>query len=239
VNAEARAQLSARLRDLLDAIERNDDAAVDAGMVALVRNHDESLFAHVARLTRGLHQAVVELRLDEQLATFAGDQIPDARSRLDYVMKVTETAAHRTLDLVDQARTVTDGLEQAVSHLGEAETVLSTAPPDVANVGVLIAEVASTLRTHGAFLRQTLSELSQAQEYQDISSQIIRRVITLVRNVETALLELLRASGGGLQSVPTRPIQALTGELPGPAVPGNDPSASQQDADELLASLGF
>jgi chemotaxis protein CheZ len=239
VNADVRAQLSARLRDLLDAIERDDDAAVDAGMVALVRSHDESLFAHVARLTRGLHQAVVDLRLDEQLATFAGDQIPDARSRLDYVMKVTETAAHRTLDLVDQARTVTDGMEQAVSHLGEAENVLSVAHPDVANVGVLIADVAATLRTHGAYLRQTLSELAQAQEYQDISGQIIRRVITLVRNVETALLELLRASGGGLQSVPTRPIQALTGELPGPAVPGNDPSASQQDADELLASLGF
>lgn len=230
MNGDARAALIGQLRAVLGALERGDDGAVDIGMVELVKTRDDSLFARVARLTRELHQAVVELRMDERLASLAGDEIPDARNRLDYVMKVTERAAHTTLDLVDQARTVTSAMERATERL-------QTAADEAGST--LVGEVVQTLQTQNALLRRTLSELSQAQEYQDISGQIIRRVITLVRNVETALLELLRAAGPGLQSEPRAPIQALSTELPGPAVPGGAPAASQQDADDLLASLGF
>lgn len=238
--ADQRARTAQRLRQLLTAFEAGDDAAFEEGMDALAREREDGLFVHVARLTRELHQAVVDMRLDERLAHIAGDEIPDARHRLDYVMQVTEKAAHRTLDLVDQAREVTAGIERAAAHLAETEAVLSETHPDVANVGVLMHGVHEDLVGEAAKLRSTLSELAQAQEYQDISGQIIKRVITLVRNVETALLELLRAAGGGLQSVPPRPIQALSGELAGPAVPAlGAVAASQQDADELLASLGF
>lgn len=238
--AEPRARTVQRLRELLTAFEAGDDAAFEAGMDALAREREDGLFVYVARLTRELHQAVAEMRLDERLAHLAGDEIPDARHRLDYVMQVTEKAAHRTLDLVDQAREVTAGIERAAAHLAETEAVLAETHPDVANVGVLMHDVHGELLGQAALLRRTLSDLAQAQEYQDISGQIIKRVITLVRNMETALLELLRAAGGGLQSVPPRPIQALSGELAGPAVPAlGTAAASQQDADELLASLGF
>ncbi len=236
---ERRERNAQRLRALLAVLEAGDDSSFDAGIDALAREREDALFAHVARLTRQLHQEVVEMRLDERLAHLAGDEIPDARHRLDYVMQVTERAAHHTLDLVDQARGVTAGIERAAQHLAEAQTVLSVAHPEAANVAGLMHCVRDDLAEQTQLLRRTLSELAQAQEYQDISGQIIKRVITLVRNVETALLELLRAAGGGLQTVPPRPIQPLSGALSGPAVPGSTPGASQQDADELLASLGF
>ncbi|MDD3764647.1 MAG: protein phosphatase CheZ [Nevskiales bacterium] len=240
MNATAahRKEVAETLRGLIAALEAGDDGRFEAGLDALLRAREEGLFANVARLTRELHKAVLELRLDERLAQVAGDEIPDARHRLDYVMQVTEKAAHRTLDLVDQARTVTVGMQAAVERLDEAGALLREA--DHASVAVMLGEVRETLSDQSGHLRSTLSELAQAQEYQDIAGQIIKRVITLVRNVETALLELLRASGAGLQQRSERPIQALNGELPGPAVPGNGPAAaSQEDADDLLASLGF
>ncbi|MEQ1439312.1 protein phosphatase CheZ [Fontimonas sp. SYSU GA230001] len=236
---DVRARTAQRLREVLAALEAGDDAAFEAGMDALAREREEGLFAHVARLTRELHQAVVEMRIDERLARIAGDEIPDARNRLDYVMQVTEKAAHRTLDLVEQARGIVGGIQTATGHLLEAEAVIADTHPDIANVGVLLHGAREAIGADIGRLRATLSELAQAQEYQDISGQIIKRVITLVRNMEAALLELLRAAGGGLQSVPPRPKQPIAAELAGPAVPGVSTAASQQDADELLASLGF
>jgi chemotaxis protein CheZ len=237
--ADRRRQTAQRLRQLLDALESGDDAAFECGIDALAREREDALFTRVARLTRELHNAVVELRVDERLARIAGDEIPDARHRLDYVMQVTEKAAHRTLDLVEQARGVAQGIDSAAVHIADAEGVIADNHPDIANVAVLLHGIGDGLRGHSRFLRSTLSELAQAQEYQDISGQIIKRVITLVCNVENALLELLRSAGGhALQTAPARPIQAKTGELAGPAVPGAA-AASQQDADELLASLGF
>ncbi|MFA5940084.1 MAG: protein phosphatase CheZ [Sinimarinibacterium sp.] len=236
---DARSRTARRLRELLTALEAGDDAAFEAGMDALAREREDGLFAHIARLTRELHQAVTEMRVDERLAHIAGDEIPDARNRLDYVMQVTEKAAHHTLDLVERARGITGGIQTASGHLAEAETVIAETHPDIANVCVLLREARETINRDVAGLRATLSELAQAQEYQDISGQIIKRVITLVRNMETALLELLRAAGGGLQALPPRPKQSISTELAGPAVPGINAAASQQDADELLASLGF
>lgn len=236
---DARVRTARRLREVLAALESGDDTAFEAGMDALAREREEGLFAHVARLTRELHQAVTEMRVDERLARIAGDDIPDARNRLDYVMQVTERAAHHTLDLVEQSRGITASIQVATGHLAEAETVIAETHPDIANVAVLLREARETVSRDVTRLRATLSELAQAQEYQDISGQIIKRVITLVRNMETALLELLRAAGGGLQAVPPRPKQPISSELAGPAVPGVNAAASQQDADELLASLGF
>lgn len=199
----------------------------------------DPLFAQVARLTRELHDAVTQLRLDERLARIAGDEMPDARHRLDYVMQMTEKAAHRTLDLVEQARGVAHGIDAAARQIAEAERVIADNHPDIANVSVLLHGTGDELRAQSAFLRGTLSDLAQAQEYQDISGQIIKRVITLVCTVEASLLDLLRsADGSGLQIPASRPIQPTTGELAGPALPGAV-AASQQDADELLAGLGF
>lgn len=235
-----RAQTIERLRGALQALEQGDDAVFEARFDALVRLREEGLFAHVARLTRALHEEVMDMRLDTRLTQLAGDEMPDARHRLDYVIRVTETAAHRTLDLVDGARRLPVSMTRSAEHLTDASALLRDARPDAPAIGLLLDGVRESLDADAVHLRATLSELAQAQEYQDITGQLIKRVITLVCNVETALVELLRAAGGGLQSVPSRPITPLS-EPPGPAVPGSTvgAAANQHDADELLASLGF
>lgn len=216
VASDERLHLASCLRMLLSAVESGDEGGVERGLAELLRVREEGLFVHLARLTRELHRALGELGLDSRLSDLAGSGIPDACGRLDYVMQVTEQAAHRTLDLVDSTRALAGNI------LGRA-----TAMQDSAARQAILEDTAT--------LRHQLTELAQAQEYQDIAGQTIKRVIGLVRSVEQALLDLLRAAG-------TRPT--MTGVPPpaprglqGPALPGT--GHSQQDADELLASLGF
>ena len=187
-------------------------------------------YAGVARLTRNLHEGLRQLGLDGRLSRFAGSDIPDACSRLDYVVKLTEDAAHRTLDLVDEARAVADELIDVRLHLARLRDEPAANLPQLLQAPQLVVEDAESR------LRQVLTALAQAQEYQDLSGQIIRRVIALVRNVETALLELLGA--GGIQLRQELPLTTAQAELAGPALPGAE-AADQDDADRLLAGLGF
>jgi chemotaxis protein CheZ len=191
------------------------------------QEHDP-LYAGVARLTRSLHDSLRELGLDSRLAAYAGNEIPDACSRLDYVVQMTEDAAHRTLDLVDEARAVADEIADVRRHLARLRDQAGGAPGELEASSLAVADAE-------ARLREVLTALAQSQEYQDLSGQIIRRVITLVRNVESALLELLGAGGFQLRSA--LPITE-PGALAGPALPGAQ-AADQDDADQLLAGLGF
>ena len=191
---------------------------------------DSGLYAGVARLTRTLHDNLRELSLDGRLTRFAGNDIPDACVRLDYVVKMTEDAAHRTLDLVDDGRAIADGLADVAAHLDKLRRLPLASPQELQRAQQAVADAE-------ARLRGTLTSLAQAQEYQDLSGQMIRRVISLVRNVESALLELLDA--GAVQSARELPIEETQAGLAGPGMPGVGGAADQGDADRLLASLGF
>jgi chemotaxis protein CheZ len=199
-----------------------------AGPAPAAPDQTDSLYAGIARLSRSLHENLRELGLDGRLNHLAGNDMPDARLRLDHVVQMTEEAAHRTLDLVDDGRAVADGLADVRAHLTRLHAQSFVHGLLEAGMAVQDAE---------GRLRGTLTALAQAQEYQDLSGQMIRRVIELLRQVEGALVELL---GGmeAVQSAPPLPINPAQAELPGPALPGSG-AADQGDADHLLASLGL
>jgi chemotaxis protein CheZ len=190
---------------------------------------DGSLYAGIARLSRSLHENLRQLGLDSRLNDLAGSDMPDARLRLDHVVQMTEAAAHRTLDLVDDGRAVADGLADVRAHLARLHA--QSLVQGLLEAGLAVGDAESRLRG-------TLTALAQAQEYQDLSGQIIRRVIDLLRQVEAALLELL-GGPAAFQSASQRPISPAQAGLPGPALPGTSGAADQGDADRLLASLGF
>jgi chemotaxis protein CheZ len=172
-----------------------------------------------------------ELGLDGRLARVAGNDMPDACARLDRVVKMTEDAAHHTLDLVDSGRAIADGLTDVRVDLARL-----LARPAAPVLPVELRGAHDAVDDAEKRLRDTLTALAQAQEYQDLSGQLIRRVIGLVRNAEHALLELLASTG--VQSAPPMPINIPNSELAGPALPGVE-AANQDDADRLLSSLGF
>lgn len=207
----------AQLHEAIAALEAGDQEAYDRLITAVSSPGSEKLALGVATLARRVHEAIHEIDIDSRLSCITGRDIPDARSHLDYVVQMTEQAAHKTLDLVDASRGLLDQMQKAhagVSCKGEPEM--------------------DRLRTE---LRMNLSELSQAQEYQDLSGQLIRKVIKLVQDIENALGLLLKAAGQTVKidAGPRQPVLDERG-LAGPNAPQAN---SQQDADQLLADLGF
>lgn len=238
-----RDELLARMRELVDSLERNDTAAFEARFASLLQAREQGLFVSVAKLTRNLHEALRELRFDDRLANAAGRDIPDACSRLDYVVKVTEEAAHHTLDLVEQCQRVTQEIALATHDLDNAcrhAQAYSGSPYAVPGLVIGVDEIREQIAAATVTLRKKLSDLAQAQEYQDLAGQVIRRVTQLVKNVENALLDVLRASGTHLGGRGTDVAPPAANGLYGPTGAGVTPDAvSQNDADSLLADLGF
>ena len=210
-----------QLRSMVTALENGDEPLFESQMNRLLSLREQDLLGNVVKITRSLHYAVRDIDADERVKRVASAEIPDACQRLDHVVKMTEEAAHKTLDLVDHSKKLTDRIAQ------------TAASADAQGFGVartVIGDSARQLRAH-------LTELAQIQEYQDLTGQIIKRVIRVVRDVESDLIVLLRHKGSPSQAAAV--IAAPEAGLQGPAVPGLSVSHSQQDADALLAELGF
>ena len=154
-------------------------------------------------LVRGLVKLAREL--EQALGTGSGGgSLAEACLRLEHVVKVTEEASHHTLDLIQECA-------------GLLATLPGAAPE---------AHAAAV-----AGIRSRLSEMTAAQGYQDLTGQIIRRVVELVRTVDAGLGEVTPAGD--------RPLQ-LSSHGHGPSIQGLDaPAASQDDANSLLSSLGL
>lgn len=206
--------LAGQLRAALAALESDDAPALQHALDDVIACDQRPLAIGVARLAREVRDTLRELDLDSRIADLAGGEISDACNHLDHVVRMTEDAAHRTLDLVDDSRA-------AMADLGQRHAI---AADDEAYVR----------------LRGNMLSLAMAQEYQDLSGQLIRRVIRLVRNVEAALGDLVQLARPALKDQPRAPIAVQEAppstDLKGPAAAV---SASQQDADALLADLGF
>jgi chemotaxis protein CheZ len=192
----------------------------------------------VGHLTRQLHDTLAELGYDTQIHECAAATLPDARQRLAYVVNMTEQAASRSLNAVELATPMQEALASEASALsarwdalvrGESSVdefkLLAKATRDY--LGVVPSQTEAT-RTH-------LREIVMAQEFQDLTGQVLKRVTELASDLETQLLRLLVEN----TAAPVRAPETLA-LLDGPAIaPGGGRAVNQAQVDELLESLGF
>lgn len=193
----------------------------------------EGVYDELGQVARQLHSAVVQLGLDGKLHSIAAE-IPDARERLQYVGQLTERAAHRVLGLVEQAQPPCRSLKDEAGAL--AARLQAGAGGDAATQAALLAEAqAFAERTAAAAQAQheTLGEIMLSQDFQDLSGQVIQKVVKIITETEDHLLGLL------LKHAPLHAsdLHAPKSELQGPQVEGK--ALAQNDVDDLLASLGF
>ena len=200
----------ARLHAALDALESDDYATWRANVDELISWRTQPLVQGLARLARELDAALG--------GTGAGvASLPDACARLEHVVQMSENASHQTLDLIQ-----------------ECSVLVGTLPPRGNPVDPADVDAAATVATIAA-IRGRLSEMTAAQGYQDLTGQIIRRVVDLVRAVHAGLGDI------GIDEAPLQVSAAdrmHTGF--GPSIEGLDaPAATQDDANDLLSSLGL
>ncbi len=242
VDMDSKQDLLDKAKKLVSSIEANDLETADKTLEELSDFADSSLFRAVGRLTRELHEAINGFLLDAKIADLAQREIPDASERLSYVIEMTENSANTTLNAVEASLPLADEIGEKAGQLSDEWNKFKGRKLSVEDFRVLSDDLSSFLdlaRGHSQGLHKNLSEVLLAQDFQDLTGQIIRKVITLVTDIEDKLVQLVRISGSKLPETKYKP-KAET--LEGPVVPGVDQGDvvhGQDDVDDLLSSLGF
>jgi chemotaxis protein CheZ len=203
----------------------------------------EPVWEDLRALNASLQRTLDEFRSSFHRANAAGKDMPDARVRLDHVLKLTEEAAHRTLDLVERSGPLASRMAADAASLIEP---IRNAKQAYSNSGVaeLLARVEAYLSNahrDGDVVRANLDEVLMAQSYQDLSGQIIRTVIKLVVELERTLAHFSELAGDGPGGSSSLKKAETDSHGFGPAVPGvtTDAVGEQEDVDALLARMGM
>lgn len=187
-------------------------------------------------LTRQLHDSLNGLGLAGKLKGTA-EELPDAKSRLNYIARLTGEAAEKVLNRVDQAKAQHAHLTaetRRVAALIVKDPVAAVAKGHVLN---FVHDVEKTSQD----VDQHLTEIMMAQDFHDLTGQVIAKVVALAANIEEQLVQLLIQTAPPTASVAT-PASAYVPALSGPVVnpEGNtEVVTGQSEVDDLLASLGF
>jgi chemotaxis protein CheZ len=199
----------------------------------------EEVLSRIGHMTRALHESLRGLGLDKLLEKAASD-IPDARDRLDYVARLSEQAAKRVLDATDAAGPVQDAIESRSGELSGAWQALLDKGADEAEWRALAQRTVAGLeesRQGAAATRGQLMDIMMAQDFQDLTGQVIGRITGIAQNLEQQLVQVL------IDFAPSEIKRELdNGLLNGPQINPEGKSevvADQGQVDDLLDSLGF
>jgi chemotaxis protein CheZ len=190
------------------------------------------VYQQLGQITRQLHDTLQQLGVMPRLQQSA-QNLPDARSRLSYIARKTGEAADRVLTAVEQAKCEHQAIQAASKQLAQrcgADPARQLPAPEV-------LAFAATVEGAATRIDQQLTDIMLAQDFHDLTGQVVAKVVSLVIDLEDSLLKLL------MQAAATEPTPAAApGTLNGPviaAAAGADVVSGQGEVDELLASLGF
>lgn len=201
-------------------------------------SHDEVL-SRIGHMTRALHESLRGLGLDKLIEKAASD-IPDARDRLDYVARLSEQAAKRVLDATDAAGPLQDGIDASAVELGRSWQSLLDSGEGSAEWRALAEKTVASLaasRSAASATKGHLMDIMMAQDFQDLTGQVIKRITGIAQNLEKQLVQVL------VDFAPAEVKREFDNSLlNGPQIKpeGNtEVVADQGQVDDLLDSLGF
>lgn len=193
---------------------------------------------HLGALTRQLHDSLTGLGLAAKVKDWAGE-LPDAKSRLSYIARLTGEAAEKVLNAVDQAKAQHDLIASETRRIGALivqDPVAAVAKGHVMNFIHDVDEASKKVDGH-------LTDIMMAQDFHDLTGQVIAKVVNLAANIEDQLVQLL------IQTAPPETLvkppvthEPYVPALAGPVVDTQanpDVVTDQSQVDDLLASLGF
>lgn len=233
----------ARVKDLLASMESGNEVDAIEIIDELTAIRETDLYQDMGKLTRELHDAISNFGVDDSISRLAEDSIPDARERLKYVIEKTDEAANKTLEAVEESMPICDSLNKQAAGLNVIWGKFVNRELSADQFRELSKDVETFFSDTKKLstVKEHLTTILLAQEYQDLTGQIIKKVITLVEEVQTKLLSLIQLTGA-----PQIKNEAQKKEdknsLDGPPVPGlahSDTVSGQDEVDDLLSSLGF
>jgi chemotaxis protein CheZ len=216
----------------------SDDAPA-AQTADSAQNDSEVMYEQIGQITRKMHNTLRDMGYDKSLERVA-DAIPDARDRLSYIASLTKSAADRVLNAIDVAQPLQDTLGSSSKSLSERWNLLYANQLSTEEFKQLANDTRQYLNVVPQQTHETstqLLEIVMAQDFQDLTGQVIKKMMDMFKTLEAEMLALL------VEFSPEHKKGTLDSSLlNGPAInqEGNpDVMSSQQQVDDLLDSLGF
>lgn len=201
-------------------------------------NPGEDLILRIAQLTRMLRESMRELGLDHAIKE-AAEAIPDARDRLDYVARMTEQAANRVLNAAEELQPLQEDMQREAKALDARWQEWFDRPVELSDARELVDDTRALLKTVPEKTQRSqnnIMEIIMAQDFQDLTGQVIKRMLGVIGAIETELVQVL------IDNAPQGKREEAHSLLNGPQVNAEgkpDVVTSQDQVDDLLASLGF
>lgn len=255
MSASAAPQISLeQAKQLVVFLENGEHEKANQLIIETASKEQSKLFAEVGKLTRQLHESLKNFELDTRLTSLTTEAIPDAKKRLNYVMELTENAANKTMDAVEASLPLAQKLADDISYIKPTWDRLMSRDIELGEFKTLCHDIDKFMSgSHHKTdeLQSLMNNVLMAQDFQDLTGQVIRRVIELVREVEESLIQLLTAfaeqEDGSVDIIEQQKTEeSIVAEtLAGPEGPiidkesRNDVVSDQDEVDDLLSSLGF
>ena len=202
-----------------------------------VDQSDKPMFERLGGIVRLLHDSLRELGYDKAL-TEASSQIVDAQDRLEYVATLTEQAANKVLNTLDEGMPAQDVLSKKAKDMDGRWMALFDGKLSLEEFKALAGDsrqFAQAVAEATEAEKARLLEIMMAQDFQDITGQLIKKVVNITKTVENELAQLLRdnAPAEVREKLAQKPVPLMQG----PSVPSV--ALDQDNVDDLLADLGF
>ncbi|WP_355660790.1 protein phosphatase CheZ [Halomonas salifodinae] len=226
----------------------------EASQGSAQQGNPDELVQRIGSLTRMLRDSMRELGLDKEIER-AAEAIPDARDRLSYVANMTEQAADRALNAIDRAQPLQDQLGSEAEALDKRWAEWFENPMELDQAKALVRETRHYLGAVPEVTQATnkeLLEIMMAQDFQDLTGQVIKKMMDVIREIEHQLVQVLldtvpdgeereamqrRAAGQWEADAKKREESLLNGPQVKPDAA--DIVTSQDQVDDLLDELGF
>lgn len=232
-----------RLHELGDALNQNDNETATRLISELTTLRESLLFKELGKITREIHDSINAFSDDQRVVELTEEEIPDAKERLNYIVTKTEQAAHRTMTGAEAAMEVIDnftGTASAIQQRWQQFRTSELSKKEFLTLSDDIDTFLESIQPESDKVRSKMTDIMMAQDYQDLTGQMIKQVINMVQEVEEKLVRLVAISGAKLSKSDEKHTDGAMAH--GPQLPTADKAqvaTSQDEVDDLLASLGF
>ncbi|MDG4813103.1 protein phosphatase CheZ [Hydrogenovibrio sp. 3SP14C1] len=210
-----------QIKALLKAMEKEDYDNASQALDDIIATRDSNLLEQVEQIAQNLHDTLEQFGSDSMLLQQTKHGLPDATERLEYVIQTTEEASNKTLSAAENIIALLETLESQATDDAQKEFINKA--------------------------QSEVTEIMMAQSFQDLTGQVLNRVIMLVTSLEQSLMELINKSGIHIDDIPDpaesdekRKAEEMRGI--GPNVTKSSQQNvvnSQDDVDDLLGDLGI
>lgn len=241
-----------KAKELISRLENNDVAGAVGLIHDLQKVRDENLYQEIGRLTRALHDSIKNFKLDSNVQG-AGSEIDEAQEGLAYVVDMTAKAANKTMDMVDAALPISESISTQATDLNlEWQRFLrkELAPSEFRELTKRITLFLDNTQSSTKKLNGNLNDILLAQDFQDLTGQVIQKITAMVTDVEARLVNLVAMAGhvdqmtginhGNIEA--DNDVELDPNKGVGPQINAEEDenvASNQDDVDDLLSSLGF